>query len=202
MTAGPSEREVKLKEKIRKEILELRKTHKDNLKDALKIKDRFFSIPFITSKNSYLLYYPHKNEVNTIPIIEELLKLGKRVLLPKVKLNDNSIVPILIDNLNQLKKGFAGIKEPEGEELDKKYIDVVVIPAVAYDKRGYRLGYGSGYYDRFLSDYQGLKVGLAYDFQIVEHIPEESHDIPVDLIITPTVIYTPKTKLNFNLVKQ
>ena len=192
-----------MKEKIRKEILEKRKTHKDSLKDALKIKERFFGIPFISSKNSYLLYYPHKNEVNTLPIIEELLSYGKKVLLPKVE--NREIIPILVEDLNQLKNGFAGIKEPDGKRVDKKGIDIVIVPAVAYDKRGYRLGYGHGYYDRFLSDYEGLKVGLAYDFQIVDTIPYENHDIPVDLVITPTYVYITnknklKTELNLELL--
>jgi len=75
--------------------------------------------------------------------------------------------------------------EPEGEKSSPEKVDIVVVPAVAFDLQGHRLGYGKGYYDRFLKKTKAVKVGVAYDFQIVEKLPAEQHDIPVDLIITP-----------------
>jgi len=173
-----------LKQRVREELLQKRRRYEKAEEDALKIKDRFLQLEEVQRANSILLYYPHKNEVNTLPIIEELLKTKKVVLLPKVK--DHDIIPIQISDLSGLKRGYAGILEPEGEAFPVEDIDIVVVPAVAYDLRGHRLGYGKGYYDRLLKRIKGLKVGLAYDFQVVEKLPVESHDVPVDLIITPT----------------
>jgi 5-formyltetrahydrofolate cyclo-ligase len=184
-----------LKEEIRKKILNLREKFQNSEEHSYLIKENFFSLPEIKNFGTFLLYYPHRGEVNTLPIINQLLKEGKTVLLPKVE-RDN-ILPIFISNLSQLKKGYAGIKEPEGEPFPKEAIDLVVVPAVAYDKEGYRIGYGKGYYDRFLADFKGLKVGLAYQFQILDKVPREKHDIPVDIIVTPfEIIKTKKEERN------
>lgn len=178
-----------MKQGLRAKLLKERQNYKYVNRDSLKIKENFFSIPEIERKNTFLLYFPHKNEVDTVPIIEELLKEGKNVILPKVE--GFHIIPIKISNLTSLKEGYAGIKEPAGNPFPLNQIDVIVIPAVAFDKRGHRLGYGKGYYDRLLSKTDALKVGLAYDFQVLEQIPAEVHDIPVDLIVTPKgIIYT------------
>ncbi|RUM57611.1 MAG: 5-formyltetrahydrofolate cyclo-ligase [Persephonella sp.] len=171
-----------MKNEIRKRILKLRESYQVNKEDIYKIKEKFLSLLDKYKSERILLYYPHKNEINTIPIIEELLKRKKTVLLPKVE--KGKILPILISDISNLKVGFAGIKEPEGEVFPKNSIDITVVPAVAYDRRGYRLGYGKGFYDRFLQDFKNLKVGLAYKFQVLDKIPFEKHDIPVDIIIT------------------
>jgi 5-formyltetrahydrofolate cyclo-ligase len=105
------------------------------------------------------------------------------------------LIPVKIQNLTNLKKGYAGIKEPEGKGVPPEKIDIVVVPAVAFYKYGHRLGYGKGFYDRFLKKTKALKVGVAYDFQILEKLPAESHDIPVDLIITPTQIIMRKEEV-------
>ena len=90
---------------------------------------------------------------------------------------------VTIEDLAQLKKGMLNIYEPVGEVIAKNMIDVMIVPMVAYDKNRHRLGHGKGYYDRYLADYQGLKIGLAYKYQEVENIPWEKHDIKMDIII-------------------
>ncbi len=179
-----------MKQKFREELLKKRRRYEKAEEDALKIKEKFLQLEEVKRANSILLYYPHKNEVNTLPIIEELLRSKKNVLLPKVK--DLNIFPIKVTDLSVLKKGYAGILEPDGKIYPVEKIEVVVVPAVAFDIHGHRLGYGKGYYDRLLKKIKGLKVGLAYDFQIVDKLPVEPHDIPVDLIITPTRIINTK----------
>ncbi len=175
-----------MKNLIREALLQKRELHKTAKEDANRIKERFFSLPQIKKAESILLYYPHKNEVDTLPIISDLLKEGKIVLLPKVQGKD--IIPIQIKDLSNLKEGYAGIKEPEGNPVSVDSIDVIIVPGVAFDKKGHRLGYGKGFYDRFLKKTKGLKIGLAYDFQVIEELPSEEHDVPLDLIITPTQI--------------
>jgi len=201
------------KNSIRRKILSIRERYKVKNEEIEKIKEKFLSLVDRYKSNTILLYYPHRNEVDTRPIIRELLKRKKTVLLPKVE--KNHILPIFISDISDLKEGFAGIKEPEGKVYPKEKIDIVVVPAVAYDRRGYRLGYGKGFYDRFLKDFQNLKgklcfktkskrnrlktqfIGLAYDFQVLDSLPYEEHDIPVDIIITPReVIETGRGRIN------
>lgn len=175
-----------MKDQLRRKLVEIRKHHKNSREDSLSIYRQFLSLPGILSYRTYMLYYPHKNEVDTIPIIQMLQKEGKLVLLPKVE--GRQIVPILLSNLSELHTGYAGIKEPEGDVYTGE-IDVIVLPGVAFDEKGYRLGYGKGFYDRFLAKRKGcLKVGLAYDFQVLKELPVQQHDLPVDIVLTPTRI--------------
>ncbi len=175
-----------MKNSIRKEILELRKQHANAEADSKKIVKNILSLPQIQNSKVFLLYYPHKNEVDLAELFKILTSQNKITLFPKTK--DNKIIPIQVNSLSQLKKGNFGILEPEGREFPLEKIDVVFVPAVAFDKNGHRIGYGKGYYDRFLSNFKGIKVGVAYDFQIVDKFPTEPHDVPVDYIITPTKI--------------
>jgi 5-formyltetrahydrofolate cyclo-ligase len=182
-----------LKESLRVGILRRRKEYNKVEEDSVLIAEKFLSLPEVKKAKSILLYFPHKNEVDTTPIIEKLLQEGKNVILPKVV--GFHIHPIKISNLASLKSGYAGIKEPEGEKYPLEDIDIIVVPAIAFDIHGHRLGYGKGYYDRLLSKVNAYKIGLAYDFQVLEKLPSEPHDIPVDLIVTPTKII--KTSADF-----
>jgi len=174
-----------LKKSFRQKILTRRISHIRAEEDSKKIAEKFLSLSQLKKAKNILLYYPHKNEVDTRFIIRQLLRSKNfNLFLPKVVGTD--LVPVKIKDLSALKKGYAGIMEPEGGEISPEKIDIVVVPAVAFDREGHRLGYGKGYYDRFLKKTGALKVGVAYDFQIVEKLPREQHDVPVDLIITPT----------------
>lgn len=175
-----------MKDSLRRKIIELRKHHKEWEKESSLISQKFLSLPAVEQFDVFMLYYPHKNEVNTLTVIQNLLDKGKIVLLPKV--SHKHLLPVKIEDLKSVYTGYAGIKEPEGEVFNGK-IDLIVVPAVAFDKEGHRLGYGKGFYDRFLKNRKdSLKVGFAFDFQILDKLPVEPHDIPVDIIITPTKI--------------
>lgn len=173
-----------MKDQLRRKLIEIRKHYKKSKEDSSLICERFFSLPDILFFYTYMLYYPHKNEVDTTCIIQRLLEEGKTVLLPKVE--EKHILPVVVSDISRLKTGYAGIKEPEGDVYIGR-IDVVVVPGVAFDERGYRLGYGKGFYDRFLEKGDVvLAVGLAYDFQVLKDIPVQQHDLPVDIVLTPT----------------
>ena len=89
-----------------------------------------------------------------------------------------------INSLKELKKGNYGILEPDNDKLvNKKDIDLLIVPIVSYDKDHNRLGYGGGYYDRYLKDYEGKVIGLAFTFQQVEKLPVERFDLPIKTII-------------------
>lgn len=126
------------------------------------------------------IYNSFKNEVSTKELIQNLYK-KKNVFLPKVE-NDKMIAIQLKEN-TILQKNSFGIEEPFGSPTDINNF-ICIMPLLAVDEKGNRLGFGKGYYDKFLQDKQCIKIGLCYDFQIIKSIPCMEHDIPLDLIIS------------------
>ena len=127
------------------------------------------------------IYVSCKNEVDTIALIQEIIKT-KKVSVPKT--NHHEMDFYLIDSLEELKLGTYGILEPHNNRLiDKNKIDLLIVPIVAYDRNNNRLGYGGGFYDRYLKDYHGSIIGLAFAFQQVKNLPVESYDLPIKTII-------------------
>jgi len=140
--------------------------------------------------DSYLLYMDFRNEIMTGGIIEGLYEAGKRVYLPKVQ-GSNMVVGQYMGK-ESLVRGAFDICEPAGV-VDEKDFGCVVTPGVVFDKHGSRVGFGKGYYDRFLSGVScDLIVGLAYDFQVVKHVEAEEHDKCVDIILTEKDLYRRK----------
>lgn len=135
-----------------------------------------------------LFYSAFSGEVETFEMIKRAQKLGKRIGLPKVIQEKNIMYPTLAGDLNaDLEDGPYGIKQTkESKVLSFKDIDMIIVPGVAFDKKKNRLGRGGGYYDRFLKDRPANipTVGLAFDFQIVDNLPIDKHDVPVDHVLT------------------
>ena len=129
-----------------------------------------------------LMYHSLPDELSTRAFLKKWCML-KKFYLPRVNGVDLDILPY---DETRLELGSFHIEEPTGSEtVDADEIELVVVPAVAYDRKGNRLGRGKGFYDRLLKSSRATKIGIAYDFQIVEEIPVEDHDVPVDLVITP-----------------
>jgi len=151
-----------------------------------------FDLPQVRKANFIMAYMAFKNEVSTVEIIEKLLFRGKKVLLPYVVPKKKLIIPALIENVHtDLVKGSYGILEPNPndiKEVEPSKIDVVLVPGVAFDLRGNRLGYGSGYYDRFLIKCRqdAVFIALAYHFQVLDDLSHvvETHDQKVHYIVT------------------
>lgn len=127
------------------------------------------------------------NEVQLMPWLESMAH-EKQILLPRVE-KDGLMVAVPFTGWDNVQRGPFGIKEPIGEPFDMKKIDVVIVPGLVYDYKGYRLGYGKGYYDRFLKELQELRpdvflCGVCYDFQIVDTIHPHEKDVPVHWIVT------------------
>lgn len=138
-----------------------------------------------------LMYHSLPDELSTH---EFLLKWAgrKRFFLPRVNSVDLEILPY---DRSRLELGSFHIEEPSGDDVaDPDDIELVVVPAVAFDRTGRRLGRGKGFYDRFLKSSKATKVGVGYEFQLLDEIPAEPHDIPMDIIITQhtTLIITHK----------
>ena len=133
-----------------------------------------------------LLYYPLPDEVDVRPLIKAAFESGKRVLLPVVK--DEDLELRLYEGETSLKKGAFGIMEPTGEmfaEENYSEIQLALIPGMAFDRAGHRLGRGKGYYDRLLPKLKEAKLtGICFPFQLLDDVPAEPHDIPVQVVIT------------------
>jgi len=126
-------------------------------------------------------------EVNTEAIIKHLWELGKTVVVPKCTPKDRSMTFYKIDSYDQLETVYMQLLEPNPrltEAVTSADIDLLIVPGIVYSKTGYRIGYGGGYYDRFLTNYEGRKLSLAFDFQVVDKVSTEVFDIPVDIIVT------------------
>lgn len=136
----------------------------------------------------FLLYCDMRNELPTGALISALHAAGKQIYLPKA--SGNTLLTGRFEGWQSLEKGAFGVMEPKGAVTDDVLFDVIAVPGVAFDKQGFRLGYGKGYYDRFLSSAAaGTTVGLAFDFQVVAHIDAEPHDLPVDAVLTECCFY-------------
>ena len=129
-----------------------------------------------------MVYLSFKNEVNTRKIIEKAISEKKKVLVP-VTSGDDMFLSVL-DDLTSLKKGNFGIEEPSVIKKWSGEIDICIIPGLGFDKAGGRIGFGKGYYDKFLSKNPCKKIGIAYSEQIKENVFSEPHDIPMDIIVT------------------
>lgn len=173
---------------------------KDELRYKLKIKRKYFEgvrreyadlaildnfTAAFSDFESFFVYNSFGTEASTKLIVEKLLKLGKAVYLPRVE--GENIVPVRYFGGDGLKSGAFGIEEPCGQAFHGN-IDVTVIPLLAVNKAGYRIGYGKGYYDRFLRGTATKKVGLGYCFQFDE-FESDAWDEPLDLYICEKGIF-------------
>ena len=128
-------------------------------------------------------YMPYNQEVRTIPMMEQALKDGKRVAIPKCYGNEMKF--IFIEDLSQVEKGYANIPEPIADEpVADDETALVLMPGLAFDPQGHRCGYGGGFYDKFLAaEPNHPTLALCYEFQMLPHLETEAHDIPVDYVL-------------------
>ena len=134
-----------------------------------------------------------ENEVDTRTLIRTCLAQGKRVAVPVVTPSAKELAHALINGLDQLVVGPYGLAQPDPAAARwlpaGARIDLVVVPGLAFDRRGQRIGWGGGYYDRFLAQVQTVKIGLCYDELVLDCIPGEPHDVPVDMVVAETAVY-------------
>ena len=149
--------------------------------------------PEFLEADHVLLYADFRHEVDTKEIFDACLAQKKKVYFPKCIQDTMTFYQII--SVMQLENGYWGIKEPK--DLTHPYIynekdnTLVIIPGVAFDINGYRIGYGKGYYDRFLTDKPYVnKMGLAYSFQMLEQIPKDTYDQKLDKVVTEELVYT------------
>lgn len=175
------------KESIRSKILSKLKTQKegDRERKSKTIKGKLFRTEIFRKAKTVMFYIAFDGEVKTTDMIEEAKKLGKTIVVPICKKN-RIIKACLFGDKERLVRGPYGIWEPMLEQcVNLKNLDLVIVPGVAFDKKGRRLGRGKGYYDRFLKKLpeKTASVGLAFDFQILPLVPATTYDVNVDKVI-------------------
>ena len=174
------------KEKIRRRILKLRDalSSEEREEKSKQIKKKLFALFEFRAAKTIFFYAAKGNEVEAEGMIEELLSSGKKVGLPIVK--GKEIFFSQIFNYGKLLPSTFGILEPDEEHpISLDGVDLIIVPGIVFDSRGNRIGFGRGFYDRFLKKIpDAFKIGLAFEIQIVEAIPETLTDIPVDKIVT------------------
>lgn len=157
--------------------------------DWVPMLQRFLSLPEVECSQTVMLFYGVKGEPDTRIVMDELLRRGKQVLLPRC-MPARQMQARFVTKESVLLPGAYGIPEP-GEDCplaEKQEIDLILVPNLCCDKLGFRLGHGGGYYDRFLTGFLGLSVALCPDEWLAEQLPTEETDIPIDIVLTQTQI--------------
>lgn len=180
------------KKVLRKKMLEKRsQLSLEKIEEKSKIiANNLFNLNQYKKANFIFSFISFKDEVNTHEIIKKSISIGKRVGVPiPVPKTKELKVSELIDFDKELDLGFYNILTPKDKYIrivPPQLVDLVLVPGVAFDKRGYRVGYGGGYYDRFFNNINKdiIKIGLCYEMQILSEVPKNSHDIPIDFILT------------------
>lgn len=173
------------KQELRAQIRDKKRemTPEDIAQRSEKLLQLFLESEYYRRANTIYGYLPYNQEVRTVPMLEQALKDGKRVAVPKCYGDEMKF--IYLDDLSLVEKGYAGIPEPiaDGPEGDDP-LALVLMPGLAFDPQGHRIGYGGGFYDKFLAR-EGTHptLALCYDFQVLPHLETEAFDIPVDCVL-------------------
>lgn len=176
---------------LRKKMIELRenldsRSFEDYNRSILK---KIIECDEFKKAHNIFIFVSFNKEVDTHAIIKKSIDLGKKVSVPKVISKDLGMKALCIEGINELKSSKYGILEPEYEEdkiMSEESIDLVILPGLAFDSSGGRIGYGAGYYDRFLRKLNPncKKVGICFDFQMVAKVPMDKNDEYIDFVIT------------------
>ena len=173
-----------MKAELRKQVLQEMKAIPREQKQAIDqaLTDQFLKHPFCQEAKVIATYLSFPHEFQTQELIEQALRDGKKVLIPKTY--PKGRMDFVVYNPQQLVKTSFGLLEPQGdlEVVDASQIDLIHVPGLAFTTEGYRIGYGGGYYDRYLKHFSGNTLSTVYPCQIRDFIPED-HDIPVQEVL-------------------
>lgn len=183
---------ILLKKEFRKKVISERKKQNPNIinSNSQLIFQNLFKLDEIKKAKTVMAYLDFNNEVKTDSIINYLLSKKQKVVVPISIVEERKLFLSEIKDIEtEVSIGTYGIREPKSEfirPINSQDIDIVIVPAVAYDTNGYRLGYGGGYYDRFLDSLRDdcITIGIAFEIQIFDEVPKEDHDAQLDYIIT------------------
>ena len=187
-----NEAEMK-KNQIRKEYLQVRKEIHFKEEKAKSIVQKVIAHPDYQKARVVALYRSMSSEVNTNELIRHALENGKIVVLPRVE-NEELVFYQITSSTEKLIKSRFGVEEPEAKDnmrVSKDRIDLVIVPGVCFDIEKSRMGFGKGYYDRFLKDMVAMKIGICFEEQVIkeELLPVSEYDVRMDQLITDICIY-------------
>lgn len=173
------------KKALRREIREKKRamTEEEIVTASARLGELFRACPQYQNAKTIYGYLPYNQEVRTVPMLEQAMKDGKRVAVPKCYGDEMRF--LYMDDLSKVEKGYAGIPEPVADEpVAHDPTALVLMPGLAFTEDGKRMGYGGGFYDKFLaSEPNHPTVALCYGFQMVDDLPTEDYDIPVDCVL-------------------
>lgn len=173
------------KSALRKQIRKLKRQMPKEQIDAASasLAEQFFATDYYRNARTIYGYLPYNQEVRTVPILRQALQDGKRVAVPKVYGEEMRF--IYLEELDLVEEGYAGIPEPVADEpVAHDSTALVLMPGLAFDRQGHRIGYGGGFYDRFLAQEPNHPtVALCYAFQMLDHLETEEFDVPVDCVL-------------------
>lgn len=173
------------KQELRRAIRERKRamTEEEIVERSNALAEKFYHTPAYQAASTIYGYLPYNQEVRTVPMLQRALDDGKRVAVPKVYGEEMRF--IYLEDLTQVSKGYAGIPEPIADAPvaeDKQAL--VLMPGLAFDPQGHRIGYGGGFYDKFLAkEPHHPTLALCYEFQMQAHLDTEEFDIPVDTVL-------------------
>ncbi|HAA08579.1 MAG: 5-formyltetrahydrofolate cyclo-ligase [Syntrophomonadaceae bacterium] len=175
------------KKQIRNEMKERRQKMTSTEVEQLsgQVRQRLEELNPIQNARSIMAYASINNEIDLVPLMVKWHEEGRTILLPRVE-DNGRMEAVKWTGWDQIKSGPFGIREPLGEPFDPALIDVVLTPGLVFDYKGYRLGYGKGYYDRFLPrlSNSAFICGIGYEFQVIENVYPHEGDIPMHWIVT------------------
>ncbi|GEK33924.1 5-formyltetrahydrofolate cyclo-ligase [Kurthia sibirica] len=157
------------------------------------IHNKLLNMSEVKQAKTIAITISHYPEVDTIDLIEQLWKLGKNVAIPKCKHETKQMDFYIFTSFDELEVVFKQLQEPIVEQttkIEKEMIDVLIAPGIAFDLAGYRVGFGGGYYDRFLVDFDKPTISMAFEVQIVDKIPTDGYDLAICKIVTEERIIT------------
>lgn len=178
------------KARIRREMMGLRRnlTEADALEKGRRILDLLKSLPEYRKARLVHTFVSMPGEIDTRGLVEDAFSNGIRVAVPVVRKGERDLLHSEIKGLSDLRpEGTWGILQPPAEGIrpvSPAEVDMVIVPGLAFDTSGNRIGFGAGYYDRFLRKVMSPKVAIAYDFQVLDKVPVTEEDVPVDQIVT------------------
>lgn len=175
-----------MKDRIRNILKEERNnvSKSEILEKSTIIEKKLYDLTLFKKSKTVLFYVSYDNEVFTHDTIKKCLK-EKEVIVPISNTKNETLILSKLENWEDLQNGPYGILEPKKIiEISPDKIDLIIVPGVGFDEKGNRLGHGKGYYDKLLQKSNAIKIGLAFECQIVDRIPTDKNDIPVDMIIT------------------
>ena len=182
------------KEKVRKKAVETRDSidEESRQQKSEEIAKKILEADWFKEADIVLSYHAFRSEVEVDALNRAVLTQGKKLYLPKTYVKEKQIRFFEITDLSKLKRGYQKIWEPTGEEPEFSFETVkeeqkkvlMIMPGTAYDARGYRMGYGGGYYDRYLEQTNCVKAGLCFESFLLPSVPHEAHDVRMDRIFT------------------